>query len=90
MIDPNREYTGTVVGFSGHKKFGFISIDDSSIFDDALAHCDEIIPEIENGLRKLIKGQRVKFKLIERSRGLKALQIKVIASNIHGDVNGNC
>jgi len=62
---------GTVRWFSPEKGFGFISDGLTDIF----VYHSEIL---SNGFKALLKGQRVKFDIVEGERGPQAANVRII------------
>jgi CspA family cold shock protein len=67
--------TGTVKWFSNDKGYGFISRDGGG---DIFVHHSGIEG---SGFRTLLEGQRVEFGVSDETRGLRAVDIKVIAGS---------
>ena len=67
---PNTTLTGLVKWFSIHRGYGFIIRDDGG--GDVFVHHSGIQGE---EFKALFEGQRVRFDIMEESRGLKAINV---------------
>ena len=70
----NEKMTGTVKWFNTTKGFGFISVPGK---EDIFVHYLDIQNE---GFKNLTEGQEVEFVSVESPKGLRASEVKVIAS----------
>ena len=69
--DPNRE-SGTVKWFNVTKGFGFVTRDQG---DDVFVHFRSIRGK---GHRSLLEGQRVRFSVTERDKGIQAEGVSIV------------
>ncbi len=67
--------TGRVKWFNNDKGYGFIGFKEN---EDIFVHYSAIEQE---GYKTLSEGQMVEFKLIETSKGLQAINVKLLKEN---------
>jgi len=84
------KFEGQVSEYDVKKGFGFITVNDQAIKDDAFVHYKEILTT-KNGFKKLLAGQKVELELYRCETGLRACQVVIIGNvfDSEGDISGN-